>query len=95
MAEDSKSSNCKPVRLAEKRRSATCQFADRVAQVSVDQFYLLPEEDRPEKTCVATIVAHHNGDLRVLSMGIGTKFVSESTLQEELGSENYGLRVRE
>ncbi|CAJ1953416.1 unnamed protein product [Cylindrotheca closterium] len=93
--EDPKSYCCKPFRLAEKRRSATCQFADRVAQVSVDQFHLLPEEDRPQKTCVATIVAHHDGDLRVLSMGIGTKFVSESTLQEEVDSENYGIRVRD
>lgn len=96
MAEaDFDSSHCKPVRLAEKRRSATCQFADRVAQVSVDQYHRLPEEDRPEKTCVATIVAYINGDLRVMSMGIGTKFIPESAVQEEEAFENYGLRVRE
>ena len=86
---------CKPVRLAEKRRSATCPFADRVAKVSVDQFHRLPEADRPDKTCVATIVAHQNGNLRVLGMGIGTKFLPESILKEEAVSNNYGNRVRE
>ena len=93
--EDSKGSYCKPVRLAEKRRSATCPFADRVAQVSVDLFHQLPEEDRPEKTCVATIVAHQDGNLRVLGMGVGTKFLPETILKEETASESYGLRVRE
>ena len=95
MAEAPTKAALKPVRLAEKRRSATCIFADRVAQVSVDQFLRLPEEDRPEKTCVATVVAHQNGKLRVLSMGVGTKFISESLLQDEAGSESYGQRVRE
>eukprot|EP00980_Cylindrotheca_fusiformis_P001970 scaffold443_cov125-Cylindrotheca_fusiformis.AAC.19 len=84
-----------PVRYAEKRRNASCLFANRVAQVSVDHFNQIPEDERPSKTCMATIVAKCGNELRVLSMGVGTKFLSESSLQEEANSGNYGLRVRE
>jgi hypothetical protein len=85
----------KAVRHAEKRRTSTCEFADRVAQVSVDQFNRIPEDERPSKTCMAAIVAHCDGELRVMSMGVGTKFMSESSLKEEIDSGCYGLRVRE
>lgn len=95
MTEKGSPTEKKSVRYAEKRREATCQFADRVAQVSVDHFNRIPEAERPSKTCMATIVAHYKGDLRVLSMGVGTKFLSESSLKEEVESGDYGLRVRE
>jgi hypothetical protein len=82
------------VRHAEKRRTSSCRFADRVAQVSVQHYHrTVPLRD--EKTCVATIVAHdsHNSDsLVVLAMGVGTKFLTNSVLKR---GERYGERVRD
>ncbi|VEU34909.1 unnamed protein product [Pseudo-nitzschia multistriata] len=53
------------IRHAEKRRTSTCRFADRVAQLSVDHYKrTVPADRRPAQTCIATIVAHcrkHNG----------------------------------
>ena len=114
------------IRHAEKRRTSTCRFADRVAQLSVDHYKAtIPIEKRPPQTCIATIIAHYrkNEDdhktkdndqnsiddkkycsdaegqmMWVLSMGVGTKFLSESCLREELENEvkdGYGSRVRD
>lgn len=49
------------VRHAEKRRAGTCQFANRVARVSLDAYErAVPESyrDANKQTCVAAIVAH-------------------------------------
>lgn len=49
------------VRHAEKRRTGSCQFADRVAQVSVDKYReVVPLKWRQEnqQVCLSTIVAH-------------------------------------
>jgi hypothetical protein len=92
------SSNKKGIRHAEKRRTSTCQFADRVARLSIDHYHsLIPEEKRLQQTCVATIIAHNlkDGSLQVLSMGAGTKFLSESVLQQEARSSKYGTRLRD
>ncbi|KAG7368799.1 adenosine-deaminase (editase) domain containing protein [Nitzschia inconspicua] len=73
-------------RLAEKRRVSTCRFADRVAQISVDLYKsIIPVEDRPPQTCLATIVAHDSSDgsLKVVGMGVGTKFLKEAVLNKE------------
>jgi hypothetical protein len=86
------------VRHAERRRTATCRFADRVAQHSVDYYQQqIPSNQRPSQTCMATLVAHFQDTQRliVLSMGVGTKFLSESTLKEEEASSQYGCRVRD
>ncbi len=89
------------VRHAEKRRTSTCAFADRIAHVSVDHYHkVVPERFRNEQkqTCVATIVAHHcvTKELRVISMGVGTKFLSNSLLADETASPSqYGDRVRD
>uniref|UniRef100_A0A6U9WLL4 A to I editase domain-containing protein n=1 Tax=Pseudo-nitzschia australis TaxID=44445 RepID=A0A6U9WLL4_9STRA len=116
------------IRHAEKRRTSTCRFADRVAQLSVDHYKkTIPLDKRPSQTCIATIVAHctlykcndgvgdaenvndndvdHDGNntrgagmLWVLSMGVGTKFLSESILRREIENEcidGYGSRVRD
>ena len=53
-----------------------------------------------QQTCLATVVAHEaqSDRLTVLSMGVGTKFLSEAVLKEEnTGNEEklYGLRVRD
>ena len=74
------------IRHAEKRRTSTCRFADRVAKVSVDHYKMtVPIDERPPQTCVATIVIHDSNDctLHVMSMGVGTKFLSESSLQSQ------------
>jgi hypothetical protein len=89
----------KNFRHAEKRRTATCLFADRVARISVEQYRrIIPESERPPQTCLATIVAHDslkNGKLTVIGLGVGTKFLSESTLRDEAQSSEYGRRVRD
>jgi len=111
------------IRHAEKRRTGTCQFADRVARISMDAYRSsVPQQSngaqqqhQQEHTCLATIVAHfptlppndtpisqrseeeitqtvgddtihHGGYLQVMGLGVGTKFLSESILQQELKS---------
>lgn len=87
------------IRHAEKRRVATCTFADRVAQVSIDTYHrVVSEKDRPPHTCLATIVAHDvndGGNLMVVGLGVGTKFLEEKILQEESSSSTYGKRIRD
>ena len=89
------------VRHAEKRRTSTCSFADRIAHVSVEHYQkVVPWSFRhkQKQTCVATILAHDcvTKELRVVAMGVGTKFLSNSTLAEETASPtNYGDRVRD
>lgn len=88
----------KGVRHVEKRRTSTCAFADRIAKISLDRYHqTVPESMRPNPTCLATIVTHDSRDdkLEVLSMGVGTKFLKESTLQEEVRGECYGHLVRD
>eukprot|EP00934_Nitzschia_sp_Nitz4_P001942 Nitzschia sp. Nitz4//scaffold50_size126154//59645//61288//NITZ4_003685-RA/size126154-processed-gene-0.172-mRNA-1//-1//CDS//3329553698//1942//frame0 len=88
-------SNPSNIRHAEKRRTATCRFADRVAQVSVDHYRrVVPPLEQLEQTCVSTIVAHYKGQLSVLSMGVGTKFLSSQDL-EDPSSPRYGRRLRD
>jgi double-stranded RNA-specific adenosine deaminase len=91
------------IRHAEKRRTSTCRFADRVAKISVDHYKMtIPAEERPSQTCVATIVIYDSNDrsLRVMSMGVGTKFLSESVMQQQQQNNstskgNYGRCVRD
>jgi hypothetical protein len=86
------------IRHAEKRRTSTCKFADRVAKLSIEYYkVVIPEADRPPQTCMATIVAHFadDGSLKVLSMGVGTKFLSTEIIEQEQQSKEYGLRVRD
>jgi double-stranded RNA-specific adenosine deaminase len=103
------------VRYVEKRRIGTCQFADRIATVSLNVFEAkIPKafRDIQKQTCAASIVAHFEGDdfLQVMALGVGTKFLSESTLRAEeqgagvgtvmagmdgLQHEGYGTRVRD
>lgn len=74
--EDQPEAQPQSIRHAEKRRTASCAFADRVAQISIDLYRAqIPGEQRPPKTCLATIVVHDSssGSLSVLGMGVGTK----------------------
>jgi len=55
------------VRHAEKRRIGTCQFADRIARVSIDEYKkCIPKEwrDSNPQICLATIVAHFPSSLK-------------------------------
>eukprot|EP00985_Skeletonema_marinoi_P022018 scaffold13788_cov74-Skeletonema_marinoi.AAC.2 len=95
------------VRHAEKRRIGTCQFANRIATVSLDAYKsVVPKSHRDamKQTCVAAIVAHYsnkcgNQSLRVLGLGVGTKFVSHDVITEEQQNEInhscYGKRIRD
>ena len=90
--------NKKNIRHAEKRRTATCSFADRVAQISVDHYRrLIPESERLPQACLATIVAYSksDGNLTVVALGVGTKFLSELLLRRDAMSSEYGRRVRD
>lgn len=99
------------VRYLEKRRTSTCQFADRIAQLSIQHYRQhVPASNEP--TCLATIVAFRQkashrasvestrrdkasqvseekikstveDELFVVSMGVGTKFLSQETLHLE------------
>lgn len=75
------------VRHAEKRRTGTCQFADRVATLSIEEFRrCVPSSFREsqKQTCLATFVAHFkDGALQLMGMGVGTKFLPESLLRLE------------
>ncbi len=109
------------VRHTEKRRIGTCQFANRIATVSLDAYNsVVPKSHRDamKQTCVATIVAHYSnkynnnnqseeqkknvvvGKLRVLGLGVGTKFVSHDVITDEQTNNNennhsYGKRIRD
>lgn len=103
------------VRHAEKRRIGTCEFANRIATVSLDAYKLtVPKSHRDvmKQTCVAAIVAHYSskcsqseannkmsvGKLRVLGLGVGTKFVTHDVLMKEQNNEAnscYGKRIRD
>lgn len=96
------------VRHAEKRRTATCSFANRVARISVDHYrHHVPRsyQEAQEHTCIATIVLSCDDDdaLQVIAMGVGTKFLTENILCQEVSlsrnkgeeAERYGRRVRD
>ena len=99
------------VRHAEKRRSGTCLFADRIARAALDEYRRVvpaPHRQRHPKACVAAVVAHfplelplesddddspkgnvvpsdrNRGLLQVVGLGVGTKFLSEAALREEV-----------
>lgn len=79
------------VRHAEKRRTSTCGFADRIAQLSLDTYRSsVPQsfQEQQKQTCVATIVAHFgtDGHLQGMGLGAGTKFLTEKALREEESS---------
>lgn len=118
------------VRHAEKRRTGTCLFADRIAKVSIQAFHDRVPADwrgKNKQVCLATIVAHFSkavnsnvevetkpvddesnnssnfkecsGQLQVLGLGVGTKFLSEEIIFSEITAatrdEAYGTRIRD
>lgn len=126
------------IRHAEKRRTSTCTFADRVAKTSIQSFHShIPLKWREEnkQVCLATFVAcwtkegeqqgkSYNSEgydggggghdvepctLKVVGLGVGTKFLSGDLLSEEEhlqsrshdGNSNkngryyYGMRIRD
>ena len=47
------------IRHVEKRRTSTCHFSDRIAQVSIDLYRkIVPNKHQGASTCLATIVAY-------------------------------------
>lgn len=63
-----------PLRHIEARRTATCGFANHVASTALSVFREKVGYQHP--TCVAAILAYDGCSLRVLSMGVGTKFLA-------------------
>jgi double-stranded RNA-specific adenosine deaminase len=103
------------VRHAEKRRRGTCEFANRIARISLETYQsAVPESHRKvqKQTCVAAIVASFKGvertrrindepnisyeKLQVMGLGVGTKFLSAQTIQDEQQyCTTYGHRIRD
>lgn len=111
-AETALSTMPKPaVRHAEKRRIATCTFADRIATAALGVYRRVVAEPRPHPTCVTAILVynHEKDDLTVVALGVGTKFLSDTLLREEVKDAStsrqekqkqqqqsvYGRRVRD
>ena len=47
------------IRHVEKRRTSTCQFADRIAKLSIGHYRkIVPKKHQGTSTCLATVVAH-------------------------------------
>ena len=105
------------VRHAEKRRRGTCEFANRIARISLDTYEsTVPKSyrDLHKQTCVAAIVAHFDHQechgmnenlhvqstskedvrdkLQVMGLGVGTKFLPASLLQDD---QNNCTRIRD
>jgi Adenosine-deaminase (editase) domain len=93
-AEDARTTTTtRAFRLAEKRRTSTCAFANRVARISIDHYQRhVPMAFRctQKQTCLSTLVAHEKetNELHVLAMGVGTKFLTQQTLQLELEEQH-------
>ena len=69
------------VRSAEKTRKSTCSFADRCGALSIEEFKRrcpLHMENAYQQTVLATIIVENRitSTLRVVAMGVGTKFMS-------------------
>jgi len=84
------------IRHAEKRRTGTCAFADRVARASIEKYCdTIPSSFREvqKQTCIATVVAYFKDTdtLIVLALGVGTKFLPVTMLQQD----QRLLRVRD
>jgi hypothetical protein len=58
------------VRHAEKRRTATCRFADRVAEISVKHYRAHVPQQHQTLTCLSTIVAHSMADDTLMVLGM-------------------------
>jgi len=68
-------------RNAERSRTSTCSFADRITRLSIDEYRLRTQkscETTHHQTCIASFIAHdvETDSLSLLSFGSGTKFVS-------------------
>jgi len=114
------------VRHAEKRRTGTCEFANRIARISLEAFRSsVPQSYRDvhKQTCVAAIVAHFKdtdidkeggesgssriaatagiveekgmGQLQVMGLGVGTKFLSDDVLRKEQRNCQQGINSRD
>ena len=91
------------IRHAEKRRKSSGRFADRIAQLSLERYHQVVPH--PEGiTCLSTLVAQDTStnQLLVVALGVGTKFLTEETLQTEEQEATttttavvYGGRVRD
>ena len=47
------------IRHVEKRRTSTCQFADRIAKLSIGHYRkIVPKKHQGTSTCLATVVAY-------------------------------------
>ncbi len=83
------------MRSAEKKRTSTCTFADRIAKASIEEYKRRRGHATFEgvQTVLAAILVHNaiDDDLQVVSFGVGTKI-----LQERLSENDFnGLRVRD
>lgn len=83
------------IRSAEKQRTSTCPFADRIANLSITEYKRRRGISTFDgvQTVLAAILVHDSAsnDLRVLSFGVGTKILSSSIAS----SDHSGHRIRD
>lgn len=101
-APESQRTKTAAIRHLEKRRPSTCRFADRVARVALNEYrQRVPREQQQPATCIAAILIHdqqeqdYDRQLQVVGLGVGTKFLTNETLDNETKHESYGRRVRD
>ena len=90
------------MRRAEKQRTSTCAFADRIAKLSIDHYRTcvpLEYQQQQRQICLSTIVLQREDRLEVVAMGVGNKFLMEKELARRENAEVeeplFGSRVRD
>ena len=90
-------STAPPVRSAEKSRTATCEFSNEVASVSISKWRELCRVQgiHVKQTVLATFVLRIENTsgvkLQVVALGVGTKFLNVSAIKKDV----EGKRVRD
>jgi double-stranded RNA-specific adenosine deaminase len=75
--------NANGIRSAESNRTSSCLFADEVAKLCIETYRkICPEDICYSQTVIAGIVMENQLEqsLRVVSLGVGTKFLGKNTL---------------
>ena len=65
------------IRHIEKRRTSTCQFADRIAEISIRHYRkIVPKEHQGTSTCLAAVLAHDSRTDSFIILGMVRYFIT-------------------
>ena len=66
------------IRHIEKRRTSTCQFADRIAKISIRYYRkFVPKEHQGTSSCLAAVIAHDSQNDSFIMLGMVRLFYYE------------------